>query len=210
MSEKKYYVVWKGHQPGIYEKWQDCQKQISGYPGAIYKAFPSKEIAEAAFYSPPENYLGKKNFKPKVDKEELKRIGTPISDSLCVDGAWNTASGDVEYQGVYTKTGKKIFRMGPFRDGSNNIGEFLGIVHALAYLKKNNLSIPVYSDSKTAISWVRNKKTKTTIKPSESNKELFELLKRAEKWLSENSYPNRVLKWETKAWGEIPADFGRK
>jgi ribonuclease HI len=35
-------------------------------------------------------------------------------------------------------------------------------------------------------------------------------MERAEKWLLSNEFSNEILKWETKAWGEIPADFGRK
>ena len=33
---------------------------------------------------------------------------------------------------------------------------------------------------------------------------------RATKWLKENNYSATIKKWETKKWGEIPADFGRK
>lgn len=211
MAEKKFYVVWKGHCPGIYNKWPECKRQISGYPGAIYKAFDNEEIAKAAFSSPPEYYLGKKSpAKPKASPEEVARIGKPIIESICVDGAWNTATGDVEYQGVYTKTGKTLFRMGPYRNGTNNIGEFLGIVHALSYLKKNQLGLPIYSDSRTALAWVRNKKAKTTIVPNATNQEIYNLMKRAENWLKENTYTTKIMKWETKVWGENPADFGRK
>ena len=42
------------------------------------------------------------------------------------------------------------------------------------------------------------------------NKGLFELIDRALVWLKENTYTTTIVKWETKAWGEIPADFGRK
>ncbi|MGB0789138.1 MAG: ribonuclease H, partial [Marinirhabdus sp.] len=44
----------------------------------------------------------------------------------------------------------------------------------------------------------------------DKNKPLFELIARAEKWLRTNTYTTKVVKWETRAWGEIPADFGRK
>jgi len=70
--------------------------------------------------------------------------------------------------------------------------------------------IPVYSDSRNAILWVKNRKCKTLLKPVPANAPLFELIARAEKWLHENTYANPVLKWDTAEWGEIPADFGRK
>ena len=100
--------------------------------------------------------------------------------------------------------------MGPYRDGTNNIGEFLAIVHALALLKQHQSDLPVYSDSKTAISWVKKKKANTKVQATAQNKKLLELLLRAEKWLIDNNYPNKILKWETEKWGENPADFGRK
>ena len=98
---------------------------------------------------------------------------------------------------------------GPMK-GTNNIGEFLAIVHGLALLKKKGFDMPIYSDSANAISWVRQKKCKTKLPRNEETEELFTVIERAEKWLRENTYTTRILKWETKVWGEIPADFGRK
>jgi ribonuclease HI len=57
---------------------------------------------------------------------------------------------------------------------------------------------------------VRQRKCKTKLQQNQDTKVLFEMVRRAEKWLKENTYKNPILKWETKAWGEIPADFGRK
>ena len=95
--------------------------------------------------------------------------------------------------------------------GTNNIGEFLALVHGISLLKKKGLhSLPIYSDSKIAMSWVKKKTCRTNIAFDASNSDLLTLIHRAEKWLKENSFKNPILKWETKAWGEIPADFGRK
>ena len=116
----------------------------------------------------------------------------------------------MEYRAVDTLTQEEIFRKGPFAEGTNNVGEFLAIVHALALLKKEGRNIPVYSDSRNAINWVRDKTHRSKLLPTDNNKELFELLKRAVKWLNENEYDIPVVKWETRAWGENPADFGRK
>jgi len=133
-----------------------------------------------------------------------------IPNSLSVDAACSGNPGVMEYRGVYTATGQEIFRQGPFQQGTNNIGEFLALVHGLALLKQQNSTIPVYSDSVSAMAWVRNKKAKTTLEICPENQILFDLIARAEKWLRTNSYSNPVLKWETRIWGEIPADFGRK
>lgn len=118
--------------------------------------------------------------------------------------------GIMEYRGVYVQTGQEVFKVGPYHDGTNNIGEFLAIVHGLALLKQKGSNIPIYSDSKIAQKWVRDGKCRTTLAPTSRNAELLGLVARAEKWLATNTYTNPIIKWKTKQWGEIPADFGRK
>ena len=208
--KNKYYVVWKGKKPGIYETWNECKKQIQGIEGARYMGFPEKEQAEAAFKRSYEETLKTRKKKSGVDKEALARTGPPNYNSIAVDAASSGNPGVMEYQGVDTRSGKRLFAQGPFEEGTNNIGEFLAIVHGLAYLKKRNSTRVIYSDSRTAISWVRKKKCNTRLKESEKNRELFALIRRAEDWLQNSSYTTPVVKWETRAWGEIPADFGRK
>lgn len=210
MAKKKYYVVWVGRQTGIFETWEDCNEQIFGYPKAVYKSFKTKELAEQALNSSSKEFIGKDIFETELTEDQLKKIGDPIKDSISVDGAWNTTTGIVEYQGVHTETGKVLFKAGPFEDGTNNIVEFLAIVHALAYCKEKEIKLPIYSDSRNAIGWVRDKEARTNHEKSDKNVKLFELIDRAIKWLNENTYKNEILKWETRAWGENPADFGRK
>lgn len=210
MAKPKFYVVWKGRKTGIFESWDECNKQIYGFHGAVFKSFKTKNLAEQAFTSSSKDFIGKDIFETILTEEQLILIGSPIEDSICVDGAWNTSTGDVEYQGLYTRTKEVIFKMGSFKDGTNNIAEFLGIVHALAHCKKNNITLPIYSDSRNAIGWIRDKEARTNHDRSDENKKLFELIDRAIKWLKANEYENKILKWETRAWGENPADFGRK
>lgn len=207
-KEQKYYVVWKGNQPGIYDNWDDCKKQIHGFTGALYRSFKTKDAAEAAFHK------GLSGYNDDLIKESTlpnkKDVGTPIHDSIVVDAACSGVPGPMEYQGIFYKTNKLIFKQGPFTDGTNNIGEFLAIVHALGYCKNKNLTIPIYSDSRNAILWVKAKKANTKLAHTGKNDKIFDLIARAEQWLQQNSYPNKILKWETEAWGENPADFGRK
>ena len=210
MGKQKFYAVWKGHKTGVFDSWEECKEQTHGFPNAVFKSFQTRELAEKAFNSDSKEFVGIKIFEPTLSKEELALIGDPIEESISVDGACNVVTRIVEYQGVYTKTKKVIFKQGPFEGGTNNIGEFLAIVHALAYCKKENINIPIYSDSKNAMSWVKNKKVKTSQEKNDKNIELFDLIDRAIKWLESNEYSNKIIKWETKAWGENPADFGRK
>ncbi len=209
-GKNNFYVVWVGNKPGIYKSWKECQVQINGYPNAKHKGFKTIEAAKTAYEKGSEDYWGKDVFENTVSKEQLSLIGKPILESISVDAAWNTLNAVMEYQGVKTDSREVLFKEGPFEDATNNVGEFLAIVHGLAFLKKQNRGIPIYSDSRNAISWVKNKKHRSNLIPTEKNKKIFELLERAEKWLAKNSYSNKILKWETGAWGENPADFGRK
>lgn len=209
-KKKKYYVVWEGVTPGIYENWNDCNLQIKGFPGAKYKSFKTKAEAEEAYashFSESINTAPKKKDKP-VKEDFHDEI---IWDSLSVDAACSGNPGKLEYRGVHTENKDEFFRLGPFSGGTNNVGEFLALVHGLAYLKKigDDNSI-IYSDSRIAIGWVAKKKSRTKLAKTASNGILFTMIDRAEKWLRENDYPTEIKKWETKRWGEIPADFGRK
>ena len=211
MSKKKFYVVWNGRKKGIYTSWNVCKKQVDGFDAAQYKSFTSLNEAEIAFSKKYENYKGKNTSKPTLSASEKSAIGSPNLESISVDAACSGNPGKMEYRGVLTHNKKQLFLKGPYPNGTNNIGEFLALVHGIALLKsKNKESIPIYSDSRTAMSWVKQKKCKTNLHFNASNKDLLDLIKRAENWLKENSFKNPILKWETKAWGEIPADFGRK
>ena len=209
-KKKKFYVVWKGKRPGIYDSWEACKSEIEGVKNAQYKSFETRQEAELAFNSNYAEYKGKNKGKPDLSAEDLLRIGDPNYHSIAVDAASSGNPGIMEYRGVDTRSGKTLFKQGPFKEGTNNVGEFLAIVHALAYLKKRNSDRIIYSDSRTAMSWVAKKACNTKLERSANNKKLFELVDRAVEWLRNNTYNNPVVKWETRAWGEIPADFGRK
>jgi len=209
-KKKKYYAVWKGHHPGVFESWDDCKAQIKGFEGAQYKSFETFESAKQAFKGNYKDYITKGSFKSELSEAQLEKIGQPNYNSISVDAAVSGNPGKMEYRGVDTKSKKELFKQGPFEEGTNNIGEFLAIVHGLAFLKQKNSDRIIYTDSKTAINWVKKKNCNTKLEQNEKNAELFKLVERAENWLKTNTYKTIVVKWETKAWGEIPADFGRK
>lgn len=205
--KKKFYVVWNGLNHGIYHTWDECQAQIKGVKGAIYKSFESKEEAERAYSSPAYAYMKKKADTPTFTLDTLPPVVERYA--LAVDAACSGNPGPMEYRGVYLGDGKEIFHFGPVH-GTNNIGEFLAIVHALAMLDKQGLKMTIYSDSRTAISWVRKKCCKTQLERTNETEQLFQLIERAETWLKTHRVTNPIVKWETEQWGEVPADFGRK
>lgn len=204
MGKNKYYVVWEGVEPGIYTSWEECKKHIHNYPNAKYKSFGNLAEAKEAFGM---GYFG---FKQQNANPLLNYANEIDFNSIAVDAACSGNPGKMEYQGVVTKTKQVLFKKGPFANGTNNVGEFLALVHALAIVKQKKYDISIYSDSKIAISWVKQKKCKTKLKRNTKNEKLFGLIQRAEDWLKQNTYSTPILKWETKNWGEIPADFGRK
>jgi len=219
-NKNKYYVVWKGRTPGVYDNWEACKKEIEGFAGALYKGFPDKASADAAFAN---GFSGFQNAKLEAKPNPMTASVKPLSPSIAVDAACSGNPGKMEYQGVFVDFGTEpatttqLFKSPVFENGTNNIGEFLAIVHALAWQKQKRVFYPIYSDSVNAQKWVREKKCKTKLQPNDKNAYLFELVDRAEKWLRENdewmlqyALQIPVLKWKTEVWGEIPADYGRK
>ena len=207
MARQKYYVVWKGRKTGVFTSWAECEKQVKGYVGAQFKAFESEAEADAAYLANYDDYKGKVASSGKWKNASVK----PILPSICVDAACSGSPGKLEFRGVNTETGEQIFHAGPYAEGTNNVGEFLAIAHALTWQAKHNMHVPVYSDSENAISWVYTGQCRTKLKHTPKNAILFALINSAENWLAENELPeNKVIKWDTGLWGENPADFGRK
>lgn len=214
MKKQKYYVVWKGRRTGIFKTWDEASAHVNGFAGAQFKSFDTRAEAERALaqgHGVSEPRRGK-NAKPAQRWQQLHMLGVepPVLPSYCADAACSGNPGVMEYRAVNTETGATVFARGPFPQGTNNIGEFLGIVETLMLLVKRHDASPVYSDSVNALSWVKQKKCKTQLTPDRHNAGLFQRITRAEAWLRAHAYPNRLVKWDTKNWGEIPADYGRK
>lgn len=213
MASRKFYVVWEGLAPGIYDTWDEARAQVEGFRGARYKAFNTIEEATAAFRGSYEDQalllIALANRQPAmVNTADFPEIRT---DAIAVDGACAGVPGPMEYRGVEIATGRELFRVGPYPGGTNNIAEYLALIHALALLdKQGDRTTPVYSDSRTALSWLRRRRANTTLSPTPENQVVFTLLDRANRWIATHSPANPVLKWQTDVWGEIPADFGRK
>jgi ribonuclease HI len=206
VAKAKYYVVWKGRKTGVFSSWDECSAQVQGFTGAQYKSFTSRAAAEQALRGKYAAHVGK----PVSGGNWLFSPHPPVAESYCVDAACSGSPGPVEYRGVDLRSGKEIFRQGPYQHGTNNVGEFLAIVHALVMLEKKKSTLPVYSDSSTAIGWVKKKRCNTELAADNKNAALFKLIDQAEDWLADHPFSNPILKWDTKAWGEIPADFNRK
>lgn len=211
MAKNKYYVVWTGRQTGIFDNWPTCQEQIKGFNGAKFKGFATLAEAQRAFNGRYEDYANQGNAtsRKSTGSQVKKAVGSPIHQSLAVDAACSGNPGVMEYRGVYTKTGEVWFHK-KFPLGTNNIGEFLALVHGIALLEQKKINIPLYTDSRIAMTWVNKKKCGSKLEETAATADLFKMVRRAENWLKANKHSVKILKWDTKNWGEIPADFGRK
>lgn len=202
-AAQKFYVVWQGRQLGVFDNWSACADSVRGFSQARYKSYGSRAEADRAFAMGAEGSTAPAEWIAAATMQ-------PLVPSYAVDASCRGNPGVMEYRGVDTATGDEIFHAGPYAQGTNNIGEFLAIVHALAWCAKAGDQSPIYSDSLNALAWVSQRRAKTRLLRSPVNTGVFALIARAENWLKNHKYDNPLLHWQTKAWGEIPADFGRK
>lgn len=220
----KFYTVWHGRSTGVFATWQECEAQVKGFAGAKYKAFDTYAQARAAFADSPDAHIAACPRTQTIDAAQTHPTRRPRTDAnglpilppevppnaLAVDAACAGNPGPMEYRGVYLATGAEVFRYGPVY-GTNNIGEFLAIVHALALMDKMGITDKaIYSDSYIAILWVKKKQCKTKLERDERTEPLYALISRAEKWLRAHNVNTPIIQWQTRQWGDIPADFGRK
>lgn len=224
---KRYYAVFKGRHPGVYDDYNDAMEQVDGYEGAVFKSYATPEEAASAYrrgtVRDTAAQLGsflinasRHRKKPEKDDDRIERhpdyFSFPEIDlkGWAVDASCLGNPGVMEYRGVELMSGKELFKVGPFKKGTNNIGEFLAIVHALALMARMNENHTIYSDSVSGMAWVRNRKVKTQLARNADTEQLFRMMERAMSWLNTHRYDTKILKWDTDRWGEIPADFGRK
>lgn len=217
---KRFYVVWKGRVPGVYDNLDDAMEQVDNFPGALFKSYDSPQAAAEAYRRSEvrEDKRDLGNLLLDSSRANLPKNNQPDYFSFpeidlngwAVDASCLGNPGRMEYRGVELMTGKEIFRVGPFEKSTNNIGEFLAIVHALALMQQTGESHTIYSDSVTGMAWVRNRKVKTQLAREAANEQCFRMMERALSWLNTHTYSSQILKWQTERWGEVPADFGRK
>lgn len=116
---------------------------------------------------------------------------------IAIDGGCSGNPGKAYYRAVDIATGKELFRE-DIGIATNNIAEFIGLCHAI----RNYPNSVIYSDSVTAMSWIKKKKANSSFD--------FPRLKKVEDWLNSLDSMPKIEKWLTKEWGENVADFGLK
>jgi len=224
MTREKFYVVWKGRTPGVYADWDSCKAQVHGDPQAEFKGYDTRDAAERAWRAP--NRAAARALDPPSSQVVLVESGqarpaariVPVGESrverapavgLAVDAACSGNPGETEYRGVDLASRQVLFHT-QVGWGTNNIGEFLAIVHGLAICAERGDGGPIYSDSLLAIGWVNKGRSRSEHVQDPRAERARQLIARAERWLREHPIVIRIHHWQTKLWGEIPADFGRK
>ena len=212
--EQKGYTVIRFTNEEVFNHMEDVINKIKGTIMAI-DSHNTPPIAGSQINTSPSPQTSNQSD-IKLNPQLQQTGASPLSGGLRGAGAWAVDAacsgnpGPMEYQCVDLQTGAQIFHFGPVQ-GTNNIGEFLAIVHALALMEKQGIKDKViYSDSYNAILWVKKKKCKTTLTRNSATEQLYQIIARAEQWLMTHNVTTPIIKWETKQWGEIPADFGRK
>lgn len=194
---KKFYVVWVGKKKGIFETWDECKQSIQGVSGAKFKSFSSKIRAQAEYYG--------ETCSPN-----------PGEMALTVDGACKGSTGEGEFRGVLLPSKTEVFRYGPYSGATNNIMEYLAAIRGLKWIESRGLRIPVYTDSATALHWIKDSPQSecATSASVPSDSVLFSNISKSKAWINSRVKKAELLgclrKWDTAVYGEIPADFGRK
>jgi len=149
----------------------------------------------------------KKKFRYYPSIAHIKPVG-----GWCVDASTIiTNSGPSEYRCIDIKTKEIIFST-KIGFASNNMAEFLALMQALILSDSLKVSTTIFIDSWIAIAWFKNKRCYSRITLDDRTRDVYELIAECIDWLKKNKHRklNTVILWQTRQWGQIPADYNRK
>lgn len=194
-SKKKYYVVWRGRETGIFTSWDACLRSVNDFQGALFRGYSTWEEAHDAHLN---------GYWREVAKNKAVTPTTEVIRHSFATDAVHNADGTFSYFITDIEQSRTIYRSPSFHDSNLNVCRFLAIVHALAILTKTSDTRPVYSPSATAISWVSRRECRTSLCRTLGNTVTFDLIIRAGRFLADNLMSNPILRWESESWGEVP------
>lgn len=146
MAKNKFYAVKSGKRPGIYLTWEACKNEVHGFPGAVYKSFPTRAEAE--------RYLEADGQQP--DGVETLSEGSAVA---YVDGSYNTATKEYGCGVVFLADGEEvqIAQKGGNKDLAsmrNVAGEILGAELAMKKAVEMGIrKLSIYHDYQGIASW---------------------------------------------------------
>lgn len=153
MAPKKYYAIACGRTPGIYDTWAAAQAQVTGYPGAKFKGFPTRKEAEAWIKNPTYS---------RTPGKTARSAGPSIEDTspgngevtIYTDGGARFNPGPGGYGIVQICNGERKELTGGFRMTTNNRMELMGCIVALRELEHRDKKITLYSDSSYVVNGI--------------------------------------------------------
>ncbi len=165
---EKYYAVKRGKNPGVYKTWAECQTEVNGFSGAVYKSFTTYEDA--------------------VDFiKEKKGVQTDCELLAYVDGSFNSTKNEYGYGCVILENNmikEKLLGKGnkPEYVSMRNVsGELMGSLVAMKYAIENGYkSIAIYYDYEGVEKWA-TKEWKTN---KEGTKKYVEFVEKYQKHLT--------------------------
>ena len=138
MAPKKYYAVRKGKKTGIFQTWDECKLQVTGFSGAEYKSFMTLEEAQ--------QYIG------GAKAEDKNRVRSEDCAVAYVDGSFNVATGEFSYGAIIFYKGKEErfcekYDNPELADMRNVAGELEGSMRAMRYCVENGIKeLELYYD----------------------------------------------------------------
>lgn len=193
----KYYVVWRGHSPGIYENWNACKAQVKGFKYSYYRVFPTFKSANEAFG------LSLTEFKRRQQFKENTFNLRP--NSIVVSSKYEEKNMETVFTAFKVGDPPEIlFRTAICGKSTHNIVQFLALAASIKYCYENGLKSPIYSDNPVALKWIRDRKINSQVIRSDRNQEVFDLVDEAIYWLNCNSYNNQLIEWDVEKHGYLP------
>lgn len=162
MAKQKWYVVWHGHEPGIYTTWAECQRQTKGVSGAKFKSFPSQAEAQAAYANGGRSSSPGHASAPKAKRTSngsTPKAGVtlpPVAVEIFCDGACEPNPGPAgSGLAVYRQGRLDALYYGRYTEqGTNNTAELHALHEALKLAQEAiaaGESVRIRADSKYAI-----------------------------------------------------------
>lgn len=146
----KYYAVRVGRSTGVFLTWAECQKQVTGFPGAVFKSFTTIEEAE--------NFV--KGIVPQIEEsgEQILKA-EPGALVAYVDGSHNVANNQFSY-GMVLLDGEQELKFQQFfideelASMRNVAGEIKGAEAAMRYAVEQGFQkLYIYHDYEGIAKW---------------------------------------------------------
>ncbi len=209
MAKYSCYAVLEGRVPGVYDTWNECSAQVTGYSGAIFKGHICHSSARYEFRLHQRRKIAKFKIRTTPLAKKKKVSTLPTSEYIVAGASYDRFNDTLTYRVVMGGTNETLFESEVYSGGNQSLGEYLALIEALKWVRENyKHDIPVLSNSMSAIIWIENKAYKGSLGIHDMDSDLYLELKKAKEYLSDMcqdgyKYSLNTLKWNNKLLGCI-------